>query len=259
MKLIPLYSGSSGNSSLIIAGKNKMLIDAGMTGKAITSALNELNVVPGEISAILVTHDHIDHIKGVGVLSRRYDLPIYANAGTWEAMRGIIGEISQKNTRIFNTNEDFYIGDVNITPFKTPHDARESVGFTLTHIGRKLLYATDIGCVRDELLENANGSNLAFIEANHDIKMLKCGPYPYQLKQRILSDKGHLSNDNCAKLLIKLHALGIRAAILAHLSSENNTPELAYDTVSNILEANLIRDMELCVAKRNGITGIFEV
>lgn len=259
MKLIPLYSGSSGNSSLIIAGKSKILIDAGMTGKAITSALSELNVIPGEISAILVTHDHIDHTKGVGVLSRRYDLPVYANAGTWDAMHGIIGEISQRNTRVFNTNEDFYIGDINITPFKTPHDARESVGFTLAHIGRKLLYATDIGCVRDELIANAVESNLAFIEANHDIEMLKCGPYPYQLKQRILSDKGHLSNDNCAKLLIKLHALGIRAAILAHLSNENNTPELAFNTVTDILEANSIRDMKLCVAQRNGITGIFEV
>ena len=206
MKLIPLFSGSSGNSSLVVAGNTKLLIDAGMTGKAITAALNELGLPPNELSALLVTHDHIDHTKGVGVMSRKYGIPVYANSGTWSAMKPIIGDIPLRNVRYFNTREDFYIGDVNITPFPTPH-----------------------------------------------------GPYPYPLKQRILSDRGHLSNENCGKLLVRLHSLGVNAAILAHLSSENNTPDMAFSTVVSILEANSIFDMKLCVAARDCITGIFEV
>lgn len=259
MKLIPLFSGSSGNSSLVVAGNTKLLIDAGMTGKAIAAALNELGLPPNELSALLVTHDHIDHTKGVGVMSRKYGIPVYANSGTWSAMKPIIGDIPLRNVRYFNTREDFYIGDVNITPFPTPHDAKESVGFTIVHSGRKLLYMTDIGSVREEMFEHAKSTHLAFIEANHDVNMLRHGPYPYPLKQRILSDRGHLSNENCGKLLVRLHSLGVNAAILAHLSSENNTPDMAFSTVVSILEANSIFDMKLCVAARDCITGIFEV
>lgn len=258
MKFIPLISGSSGNSSLIEAGGKKLLVDAGHTGKCIQDALRMVGTDPTELSGILVTHDHVDHTKGVGVLSRRYDLPVYANAGTFETMKPIVNEIAFPNVRLFRSNQDFYIGDINITPFKTPHDAAEPVGFAFTYRGCKLTYMTDIGCMREELYEHAANSNLLFIEANHDIPMLKNGPYPYALKKRILSDKGHLSNDNCGRALVRLYGLGVRSAILGHLSKENNTEELAYSTVRGLLEAEGITDMQLTVAKRSTVTGVFE-
>ncbi len=259
MKFIPLFSGSSGNSSLCIAGDTKLLIDAGMTGKAITNALCEVGIQPQELSAIVIAHDHIDHTRGAGIMSRRYGIPIYANSGTWEVMCSCIGEIAPRNTRLFRTGEDFYIGNVNILPFPTPHDAAEPVGFTIIHAGRKLLYMTDIGCVHEAMLEQGKDAGLAFVEANHDVNMLKNGPYPYHLKQRILSNRGHLSNENCGKLLIKLHGLGVRSAILAHLSHENNTPETAFRSVVTILESESINDMNICVANRSSVTGIFEL
>ncbi|MCH5279816.1 MAG: MBL fold metallo-hydrolase [Christensenellaceae bacterium] len=258
MKFIPLLSGSSGNSSLIVVGGKKLLVDAGHTGKCITDALRMVGTDPAELSGILVTHDHIDHTKGVGILSRRYNLPVYANAGTFEAMQPIVKEIAFSNVRLFRSGQDFYIGDINITPFRTPHDAAEPVGFAFTYRGCKLTYMTDIGCMREELYEYAANSRLLFIEANHDIPMLKNGPYPYPLKKRILSDKGHLSNENCGRALIRLYELGVRSAILGHLSKENNTEALAYSTVRGLLEASGIADMQLTVAKRDAVTGVFE-
>ncbi len=259
MRFIPLFSGSSGNSSLLDCGETKLLIDAGLTGKAVSGALSELSISPTELSGILITHDHIDHTKAVGILSRKYNLPVYANAATWEAMQPIVKEIAFKNVRLFRSDQDFYIGNVNITPFRTPHDAAESVGFTFFEGGKKLLYMTDIGCVQDSMFSHAEGCSLVFVEANHDIEMLKNGPYPYVLKQRILSTKGHLSNESCGKLLSQFYSMGIRFAVLGHLSSENNTPSLALETVSNVLAEDGITDFNLTVAKRSEITGIFEI
>ena len=259
MKFIPLFSGSSGNSSYLEVGSTRLLIDAGMTGKAITEALCRISVSPEKLSGILVTHDHIDHTRGVGILSRKYDLPVYANAGTLKAMEPITKELAYSNTRLFQTDEDFYIGDINILPFKTPHDAAESVGFVFTAGEKKLTYMTDIGCMRESMLERAAGSGLVFIESNHDIEMLKRGPYPYPLKQRILSEHGHLSNENCGRALVKLYETGVRFAVLGHLSKENNTEYEAYNTVCRVLEDANIPDMRIVVAKRSEITGIFEL
>ncbi|MBR3299230.1 MAG: MBL fold metallo-hydrolase [Clostridia bacterium] len=259
MKFIPLFSGSSGNSSYLEVGSTRLLIDAGMTGKAITEALCRISVSPEKLNGILVTHDHVDHTRGVGILSRKYGLPVYANAGTLKAMEPITKELPYSNTRLFQTDEDFYIGSINIFPFKTPHDAAESVGFVFTAGEKKLTYMTDIGCMRENMLNKAAGSNLVFIEANHDIEMLKRGPYPYPLKQRILSDHGHLSNENCGKALVKLYETGVRFAVLGHLSKENNTEYEAYNTVSRVLEEANIPDMRIVVAKRGEITGIFEL
>lgn len=259
MRFIPLFSGSSGNSSLIEAGGVRLLVDAGLTGKAIAEALYSVRVQPETLSGILVTHDHIDHTKGVGVLSRKYNIPVYANAGTYKAMAPVVKELGFSNVRLFRTNEDFYIGELNILPFKTPHDAAESVGFCFLEGSRKLCYMTDIGCFRESMFDAAAGSQLVFIEANHDVTMLKNGPYPYILKQRILSDVGHLSNENCGKALVRLHGTGVRFAVLGHLSKENNTEQAAFETVSGALEAAGIDDMQLIVAKRGEVTGIFEV
>ena len=261
MKFSPLYSSSSGNCSLITAGKTKVLVDAGLTGKAIEAALAELGVSASELSAIVVTHEHTDHIKSVGVLSRRYNVPVYANEGTWKAMKDQVGGVSFSNVRTFVTGQDFYIGDLNVTPFPISHDAAEPVGYSFFNKGANLVYMTDTGCITEPLLETAKGADLLFIESNHDVGMLKCGSYPYQLKKRILSDKGHLSNDACGSLLKKLYACGVRRAILAHLSHENNTESIAYGTVRKALTDEGIEEKEffLAVAHRDRITGIFEL
>ncbi|MBR4434909.1 MAG: MBL fold metallo-hydrolase [Clostridia bacterium] len=259
MRFIPLFSGSSGNASVIEAGDTMLLIDAGVTFKALSLALASVGISPERLNGILITHDHSDHTRGVGVIAKKYGLPVYANGGTHLKMEPYIKGLPFSSIRMFRTDEDFYIGDINILPFKTPHDASESVGFVFTFKGKKLTYMTDIGCFRESMLNIAAGSDLVFIESNHDIEMLKNGTYPYYLKQRILSDRGHLSNDNCAKALIKLYETGVRFAVLAHLSDENNTPEAAFNTSSVALEQAGIEDMRIVVAKKDAVTGIFEI
>lgn len=259
MRFIPLFSGSSGNASVLEAGGTTLLIDAGVTAKAMLIALSDLGIPADRIDGILVTHDHSDHIKAVGTLAKKYGLPVYANAATALAIQSGAKGFDDINFRIFRSDEDFYIGDVNIHPCRTPHDARESVGFIFTHRGRKLTYLTDIGCFRENMFNKAAGSDLVFIESNHDVKMLLNGPYPYYLKQRILSEHGHLSNENCGKALVRLYETGVRFAVLAHLSRENNTEEAAFSTVTGVLEDAGIDDMQIVVAKRDAITGIFEI
>lgn len=260
MKFSPLYSGSSGNCSIISDGSSCVLIDAGMTGKAILTALSQIGVDPGRISAIVVTHEHSDHIKGVGIMSRKFNIPVYANEGTWKAMAPLIGDVSMKNIRTFVTGQNFYVGDLDITPFSTSHDAAEPVGYTFFSKGKRIVYMTDTGCVSEALRETAAGADLLFLEANHDIAMLKNGPYPYQLKKRILSDKGHLSNSAASSLLTKLYTTGVRRTILAHLSRENNTEQIAFNTVRAALDAEGIgKDYFLTVAHRDRVTGVFEL
>lgn len=261
MRFSPLYSGSSGNCSVITNGNTTLLIDAGMTGKAIEAALHQVNIEPSEIDAILVTHEHIDHVKAVGILSRRYNLPVYANEKTWRAMDEMVGRIAFCNIRTFITGQNFYIGDMDITPLATSHDAAESVGYRFFYRGASLMYLTDTGCVTDCLRKASEGVNLLFLESNHDVGMLKCGSYPYPLKKRILSDRGHLSNAAAGELLAKLYPTGVKRTILAHLSGENNTEQLAYDTVREILRGDGISDESLfvAVAHRDRVTGVFDI
>lgn len=257
----PLFSGSSGNCSLVSAGGVNILVDAGMTGKAILSALADVEVDPSDINAIVVTHEHSDHIKGVGVLSRKFNIPVYANEGTWKAMSPLIGDVALRNIRTFVTGQNFYIGDVDVTPFAISHDAAEPVGYSFFNKGSRLVSMTDTGYVTEKLRETAAGADLLFLESNHDIEMLKNGPYPYQLKKRILSEKGHLSNTAAGELAVKLYGTGVRRAILAHLSRENNSEAIAYGSVRRALAENGIseKDYFLTVAHRDRVTGIFEI
>ncbi len=259
MKFVPLYSGSSGNSSYVCSNEVRLLIDAGVTGKAIAEALNNIGESPSALDAILVTHEHIDHIRSVGILSRKYNIPIYANAKTWEAMSPTIKEVAFSNVRLFDSRRDFYIGDFNIAPVRTSHDAEESVGFIIVNKGRKLAYITDAGYIQEDQLERAAGAGLVFIESNHDIDMLRSGPYPYPLKQRILSNKGHLSNADCAQALIKLYTSGVKRAILGHLSKDNNTESMAASTMLDAFRKQSIYDFKFAIAKRDRITGVFDV
>jgi phosphoribosyl 1,2-cyclic phosphodiesterase len=261
MLFYPLFSGSSGNASLVEAGDIRILIDAGVTGSALTRALSEIDVDPKSVSGILITHEHSDHIHGAGVFSRKYDVPIFANGGTWEGMQPFVGNIAPHNVRVFETNRDFYIQSVNITPFKTPHDALESVGYRIDFNGKRLAVMTDIGAAEPCLLDAVEGADLLMIEANHDVDMLKSGRYPYVLKRRILSDVGHLSNESAGIALAKLYLKGLRHAILGHLSLDNNLEELALATVREILRSEDISDasFELTVAHRDRLTGRYEV
>lgn len=257
MRFCPLFSGSSGNALYLESGDTRLLIDAGLPGRTIEQALCSIGVPPSTLTAILVTHEHRDHVCGVGVLSRRYDLPVYANANCYMAMRAIVGDIASRNTRVLQTDCDFYIGELSALPFSTPHDAIEPVGYRFSAQGIKLCVMTDIGYVSEALLQHAAASDLLLIEANHDEDMLIAGRYPWQLKQRILSRHGHLSNADCGAALCRLYPTGLRNVILGHLSGENNTEDIAKITVETVLRREQIYDMQLHMAHRDRPCGMF--
>ncbi len=261
MYIAPLFSGSSGNCLLLEAGDTRLLVDAGRPAKAIQQALSEFEVSLADISALLITHEHTDHICGAGVLARRYSIPIYANSLTWQAMDGLIGDVPLTCRREFETGRDFYIGSVNVLPFHTPHDAAESVGYCFFAGGRKVTVMTDIGHMTEELYAMASGSDILLIESNHDPELVASSRYPYPLKRRILSDNGHLSNESCGRALCRLYTSGVKQAILGHLSRENNFEQLALETVRSELDRECIprEEFALWVAHRDRVTGRFEV
>lgn len=236
----PLRSGSSGNSLFVQAGGIRVLVDAGLSGRAIERALSEIGVALNTLSGILISHEHSDHVQGAGILSRRFSLPVYATEGTWCAMEtkpGIDG-ITLANRRIFSSGEDFYIGGLAVSAFSIPHDAADPVGFSLYYGGHKICVATDLGHLSKGWLRALEHADLALVEANHDPEMLRHHPrYPARLKSRILGRRGHLSNQDCGQALTQLAVSGLRHVILGHLSGETNTPELAHETACAALEA----------------------
>ena len=258
MIFCPLYSGSSGNSIFISSGTSKILIDAGLPGKKIDEAITSINQNASELNGIFVTHEHSDHIKGVGILSRKYDIPIYANEKTWSAMEKSLGKIKEHNIKIMERRSTETVGDIQIKSFAIPHDAICPVGYTVTNGNSKVSVATDIGVFTDEIHNNIKDSDAILLESNHDIGMVKFGPYPYVLKQRILSEVGHLSNDACGEAIVNLVKSGIgKRIILGHLSNTNNNPHLAYQTVLSIIEENGLtngQDILLSLASRNNPT-----
>lgn len=244
-KFCSLFSGSSGNASYIGTEKTHLLIDAGFTGRKIEQALKDIDIDPSMLDGILITHEHTDHVQSAGVLSRRYDLPIYANEATWEAMEDKLGNISIKNIRIFDSDRDFYIKDINIQPYSIPHDAADPVGFCFFHGRNKISIMTDLGHTNSKIIKTVMDSDLIVLEANHDIDMLRGGTYPWPLKRRILGRKGHLSNKDAGLALVEMvKGSKLTHVLLAHLSKENNIPHLAYETVVSILEDYGIRNGE---------------
>jgi len=257
LKFCSLYSGSSGNSLFVSSNNTKILIDAGLSGKRIQSALDMIAENPKEIGGIVVTHEHSDHIHGVGVLSRRFDLPIYANQKTWAAMMKDLGKIAEHNVKSFDFEKPFNIQDFQIGAFKTSHDAADSAGFVISDGKKRLGIATDSGMITPEMRSALCGCDLVVLESNHDVSMLEAGSYPFYLKQRIKSDFGHLSNETAGALALALVAKDTRQLVLAHLSQENNYPLLAYQTTARILtEAGVVLggDVTLCVAKRSSVS-----
>lgn len=235
MTVCPLFSGSSGNCVYVAMGGVRLLVDAGVSATRIEAQLAEIGVEIGSIDAILVTHEHVDHIRGLGVLCRRHHLPVYANEGTWNGILQKEAGIPAACRRMFYTGEDFYIGALDVHPFAIPHDAMEPVGYAIGCQGLRCGVATDIGHICDGWLEAVSGCQALVLEANHDVEMVRRGPYPQRLKSRILSKRGHLSNEDCASALLTLAERGAQAVFLSHLSADNNLPELAYNTVCEAL------------------------
>lgn len=263
MYFCPLYSGSSGNALFAQYGSTRLLIDAGKSGRMINDALNFIGVDPKTLNGLLITHEHSDHIAGAGILSRRYDLPIYATEGTWLGMEKKLGEIKPGLRRVIRLDEDFYIGDMGIEPFSTPHDAMEPVGFRLWGGQLSISTATDLGHFPKRILERIAGSNLVLLESNHDPDMVYANEhYSERLKSRILGNRGHLSNQACAQALLQLVNTGVHDIILGHLSGENNRPDLALHTSEAAAELEGIRlGEDLCIdlAWRDRVGSVYTI
>lgn len=236
MKFVSLASGSGGNVQYIEHEDTKILIDAGLSCKAIERLLESISVDPRDLDGVFITHEHLDHSKGAGVLSRRYDLPILANSMTWTKLKDIVKKISKENMIEFSIDDAFYFRDLWVSPVPTFHDARDPNGYTFQSDDKKISILTDTGWVSTSMLDKIKDSDLYYLESNHDEEMLKNGTYPWPLKQRILSTQGHLSNDNCAEVLKSVIKGVGETVVLSHLSKENNTEDKAYSTSLNILE-----------------------
>ena len=235
MELCSIASGSSGNCTYIGTAEGGILVDAGVSAKRIETALRERDIEPHSIEAVFVTHEHIDHISGLRLLTKRYGWRVYASCGTLEAIADTRPLEPQTVCEVIGETGVCAAG-MEIQPFATSHDSRESLGFRITLPGgRRVAVATDTGVMTDTVRAALSGCDLVHIESNHDVRMLENGPYPYYLKRRILADTGHLSNDACAAELTALAQNGTTRFVLAHLSRENNLPEIAYMTAQAAL------------------------
>ena len=230
-----LYSGSSGNCLLIQTSDTKILIDAGESAKKISTALSSMDIDPTQIDAILVTHEHSDHVRGLGTFSKKYDIPVFANSKTWDAMPEQSSKISENNMKKFTIEENFEIGDLKIHPFKIPHDAANPCGFNIFYNDTKISIATDLGHITSNIAHKLEDSKFILLESNYDPEILKCSAYPYLLKRRIAGPNGHLPNSDAGKIVSFLMNSGLESVMLGHLSRENNFPELAYKTVVDTL------------------------
>lgn len=237
MEFGTIASGSSGNCLYVGSGSTHLLIDAGVSCKRVLAGLSAFGVDGSDIQAILVTHEHSDHISGIGVLSRKYHIPVYTTQRTAVAIQRSrsLGDLSRSEFFAIEPGRPFEIGDICVDAFSIPHDAVDPVSYTFEHGGCKIGTVTDLGYYNDEIVHNLENSDLLYVEANHDIRMLQAGPYPYPLKQRILGNYGHLCNEMSGRLIALLHNDRLKHVILGHLSKENNYPDLALETV--ILEA----------------------
>lgn len=232
-RLCPLFSGSTGNSYYIGSRSAGLLLDAGRSARQLGQMLSRCGIDPLAIQGILITHEHSDHIAGVRVFAKKYGIPVFASQGTLLAM-----EPSLEGVERWVLDGPVELAGMQVTPFPTPHDSAESLGFRITtQDHREFALATDLGeltnCVKDHLL----GAEFVVVESNHDKEMLRSGPYPYYLKRRILSGRGHLSNGDCAGFLPELAKAGTKRFLLAHLSKENNTPSLADEAALSALSA----------------------
>lgn len=262
LRFCSFASGSSGNCYLVRCGETAVLVDAGISGKRIFQGLENTGTPKETVKAVLVTHEHIDHVQSLPILTKKIpELKVYANHATWG---NIERKVADEKKAYFTTGEDFRIGDIQIRPFAIPHDAAEPVGFSLFGGGRQISIVTDAGCVTDEIFEEIISADLLVLEANHEVEVLQMCNYPYHTKRRILGDRGHLSNVTAANCICRLMEAKDKARriLLGHLSHQNNDPELAKMTVKNILQEEEIYigdRLKMDVILRDRLSPVYEV
>jgi phosphoribosyl 1,2-cyclic phosphodiesterase len=238
LKVSVLASSSSGNVTYIETPEHRVLVDAGMSGKKIKESLESIGKDINTIDSLFVTHEHSDHIKGVGILARRYDLNVYANEKTWAAMMPKIGKVPEEQINIFQHNQVMSLDDLDVESFAVSHDAADPQFYKFHHNGKDFVILTDTGYVSDRVEQTIKNADGYLFECNHDIEMLRNGFYPWPLKQRILSEKGHLSNEDGANALMGVMGDRTKQIYLGHLSPENNTKTVAHTAVCDILKDN---------------------
>lgn len=265
MRLCSIASGSSGNCIYVGSEATHLLVDVGISGKKTESGLRELGLTGRDIDGILITHEHADHIQGLGIMARKFEIPIYATAGTIGAMKSCSGLGNVDEGLFHEVREDvkFILKDLTINPMRISHDAAQPVGYRISYGRRKVAVCTDLGVYNDYTVECLKGMDALLLEANHDVNMLQVGPYPYPLKQRILGERGHLSNEASGKLLCRILHDNLKAIVLSHLSKENNLPELAYETVRAEVTMSELPykggDFPLYVAKRSEVSEVIYI
>ena len=265
MRLCSIASGSSGNCIYVGSGQTHLLIDTGISKKRIEEGLSELGIKGKDLNGILITHEHIDHIQGLGVFSRKYEIPIYATRGTLQGIveSRCIGNMPSGLYHEISVDQPFSIGDLKIKPFAISHDAYEPSGYRVENDRKSIAVATDLGVYDDYIVDNLKELDAIVVEANHDVHMVEVGPYPYPLKQRVLGDRGHLSNELTGRLLCNILHNNLKHIMLGHLSKENNYAELAKATVQLEVTMSDIPfkgdELPLMVANRDSISKIIEI
>ena len=255
MKVCVLSSGSKGNSTVVITDKVKILIDLGTTTSYVEAALNNLNVDVKEISHILITHSHVDHIKGLKVFIKRYNPVILVTEDMKKVLEKELGNFRYE----YYEDKKAIIGDLTVNVIKTSHDAEESIGFVLTNNNSSMVYITDTGYINQKYFKILSNNNLYVLESNHDIKMLMDGPYPYYLQQRVRGDKGHLSNKQASDYLCKFIGDNTRKIVFAHISEHNNSYEKVIETFNEELSKNDMKFDDVLIAKQNEATEVIEL
>lgn len=242
-------SGSSGNCAVWNVGQTTVLIDLGVSVRALNKALHDIDMEISDLSAVLLTHEHTDHIKGLATFVKKYDLPVYATFGTAAAILQKLPQ-AEKNLRTFAGGEQFDIDRLHVQSMPTPHDAADPVAYRIDGGGYQLGYVTDVGFLPDDIQDTISGCDTVVLESNHDVDMLRTGPYPMYLKQRIRGNYGHLSNEDCAQGAAALAQTGTKRLVLAHLSDKNNNPLVALRCTQRALRGT---DCQLYVAARGAM------
>lgn len=262
MRLVSIASGSSGNCIYIGSERAHILVDAGISGKRIEQGLNEIGLKSSELDGIVVTHEHSDHVKGLGILARRHGIPIYGTRETLDEISGMeaLGEISGDLLHPILPDVTFMVKDLEFCPFSIEHDAANPVAYRVKCKDKQVAVATDMGHYDSYIIEHLQGLDALLLESNHDVNMLQTGPYPYYVKRRILSNRGHLSNENAGRLLNHLLHDRLKYILLGHLSKKSNYEALAYETVR--LEIDMgnhpyqASDFQIEVAKREQLSRV---
>lgn len=265
MRLVSIASGSSGNCIYVGSDHTHILVDAGISNKRIELGLNEIGLKGSELDGIVITHEHSDHTKGLGVLARKHGVPIYGTKETLEEISGMkyLGEYPRDLLKPIQPDVDFFIGDLEVKPFCIDHDAANPVAYRIQHDRKSVAVATDMGHYDQYVIDHLQGLDALLVESNHDVRMLETGPYPYYLKRRILGEHGHLSNENAGRLLNHILHDNLKKILLGHLSKENNYEELAYETVKLEIDQSDSRykasDFSIAVAGRDLMSEIITI